>query len=125
MMNGKDTGALLTLVLKKLWKQIGQLKLEKKNAGLKPLTNIKRLTWVFSFRSWFCNKQLSVNIAVVNADKNFSLLGLDILNHSEKTISRFFKAEVIENLPTVKGAKTSKKMKHCAIWRGTERTVAT
>ena len=53
---------------------------------------------------FYNNKELNVNIAVVDADRNFGLLGRDIINNREESIERCFKAEVSEKLPTVKGA---------------------
>ena len=57
------------------------------------------------------NKQVNVNVAVVDADRNYGLLGRDILNISKDSIERCFKAEISEKLPTVKGAKASIKLK--------------
>ena len=60
---------------------------------------------------FYNNKELNVNIAAVDADVNFGLLGRDILNHSITSIDRRFKTESPEKLPTVKGAKASIKLK--------------
>ena len=57
------------------------------------------------------NKELNVNIAVVDADRNFGLLGRDIIKNSKQSIERCFKAEVSEKLSTVKGAKAFIKLK--------------
>ena len=57
------------------------------------------------------NEVLNVNIAVVDGDKNFGLLGGDIINYSKESIDRCFKGEVSEKLPIVKGAKASIKFK--------------
>ena len=40
------------------------------------------------------NKQVNVNIAVIDADRNFGLLGRDILTNSKDFFERCFKAEV-------------------------------
>ena len=59
----------------------------------------------------------------VDADRNFGLLGRDIINHSKESIDRCFKAKKSENLTTVKGAKASTKLKpdakrmFCAAWK--------
>ena len=45
---------------------------------------------------FYNNKEINVNIAVVDADRNFGLLGRDILNNSNESIERCFKAEVFE-----------------------------
>ena len=107
----KDTGASLTLISKKLWKQIGQLKLEEKNTGIETYDKHKMKYLGAFFSTVLYNKQVNVNIAVVDADRNFGLLGRDILNNCEESIERCFKAEVSEKLPTVKGAKASIKLK--------------
>ena len=60
---------------------------------------------------FYNNKELNVNIAVVDADRNFGLLGRDIINNSKESIERCCKAELSEKLPTVKGAKASIKLK--------------
>ena len=57
------------------------------------------------------NKVLNVNIALVDADRNFGLLGRDIINNSKESIDRCFKAEASEKLPTVNGANASIKLK--------------
>ena len=108
----KETGASLTLISKKLWKQIGQPKLEEKNTGIE--TNDKhKMKYLGAFFStvFYINKELNVNIAVVDADRNFGLLGRDIINNSKKSIDRCVKAEASEKLPTVKGALASVKLK--------------
>ena len=60
---------------------------------------------------FYNNKEPNVNIAVVDADRNFGLLERNIINNSKESIERCFKAEVFEKLPTVKGAKGSIKLK--------------
>ena len=60
---------------------------------------------------FYNNKEFNVNIAVVDADRNFGLLGRDIMNNSKESIERCFKAEVSEKLPAVKGAEASIKLK--------------
>ena len=108
----KDTGASLTPISKKLWKQIGQPKLEEKNTGIETYDKhkIKYLGAFFS-TVFYNNKELNVKIAVVDADRNFGLLGHDIINNSKESINQCFKAEASEKLPTVKGAKASIKLK--------------
>ena len=83
--NGKEipmmkyTGASLTLFSKKLWKLIGQQKVEEKNTGIETYDKheMKHLGAFFS-TVFYKNKELNVNIAVVDADRNFGLLGRDI-----------------------------------------------
>ena len=89
-----------------------QPKLEEKNTVIE--TNDKyKMKYIGAFFSTvlYNNKQINVNIAVVDADKNFGLLGRDILNNCKESIDRCFKAEASEKLPTVKGAKASIKLK--------------
>ena len=108
----KDTGASLTLISKQLWKQIGQPELKEKNTGIE--TNDKhkkKYLGAFFSTVLFNNKVLKVNIAVVDADRNFGIMGRDIIDHSQESIDRCFKAEVSEKLPTGKGALASIKMK--------------
>ena len=120
-MNGKEipkmkyTEASLTLISKKLWKQIEQLKFGKKNMGIETYDKhaMNHLGAVF-LPVFHKNKELNVNSAVVDADRNFGLLGRDILNHSKESIDRCFKAEVPETLPTLKGAKAFIKIKYVA-----------
>ena len=108
----KDTGASLTLISKKLWKQIGQQKLEEKNTGFETYDNHKmKYLGAFFSTVFYNNKELNVNNAVVDADRNFGLLGRDKINKSKESIERCFKAEVPEKLPTVEGAKASIKLK--------------
>ena len=74
------------------------------------------------------NQQVNVNNAIVDADRNFGLLGRDILNKCKESIERCFRAEVSEKLPTVKCAKVSSILKPDAkpmFCAGTEGTVAT
>ena len=108
----KDTGASLTLISKKPWKQIGQREIEGKNTGNETYDKHK-MKYLGAFLSTlhYNNKVLNVNFAVVDADRTFGLLGRDIINHSKESIDRCFKAEVSEKLPTVKGAKASIKLK--------------
>ena len=107
----KDTGASLTLISKKLCKQIGQPKLEKKNTGVETYDKHK-MKYLGAFFSGVLNnnKQVNVNIAVVDAERNFGLLGRDILNKCKESIDRCFKAEAPEKLPTVKSGKASIKL---------------
>ena len=107
----KDTGASLTLISKKLWKPNWQPKLEEKNTGIETYEKHK-MKYLCAFFSTvlYNNKQVNVNIAVVDADRNFGLLERDLLNNSKESLERCFKAEVSEKLPTVKGAKTSIKL---------------
>ena len=108
----EDTAASLTLISKKLWKQIWQPKLDEKNTGIE--TNDKhKMKYLGAFFStvFYNNKELNVNIAHVDADRNFGLLGRDVINNSKESVERPFKAEVSEKLPKVKGAKVSIKLK--------------
>ena len=108
----KDTGASLALISKKLWKELGQPKLEEKNTGIETYDKHKMKYLGAPFSTvLYNNKQVNVNIAVVDADRNFGLLGRDILNNCKESNERCFKAEVSETLPTVKGAKASIKLK--------------
>ena len=74
----KDTGASLTLISKTLWKQIGHPKLEEKNTGIETYDKHK-MNYLSAFFSTvlYNNKHVNVNIAVVDADRNFGLLGRD------------------------------------------------
>ena len=77
---------------------------------------------------FYNNKELNVNIAVVNADRYFGLLGRDKLGHCRESIDRCFKAEVSAKLPKMKGAKASNKVNFDAkldFFPGTESTIAT
>ena len=108
----KDTGASLTLISKKLWKQTGQPKFEEKNIGIETYDKHKmKYFGVFFSTVVYNNKQVDVNIFVVDAYRIFGLLGGDLLNNSRESIERCFKAEISEKLPTVKGAKVSIKLK--------------
>ena len=115
--NGKEiptmkvTGASLTLISKKLWKQIGQLKLEEKNTGIETYDKHKIKYLGAFFSTVLYKKQVNLNIAVVDADRNFGLLGRDKLKNSKYFFERCFKSEVSEKLPTVKCGKTSIKLK--------------
>ena len=99
----KDTGAPLTLISRELWKQTETYDMHK----------MKYLGAFFS-TVLHNNKQVNVNIVVVDADRNFGLLGRDIIKNSKESIDRCFKAEASEQLPTVKGVKASIKLKHDA-----------
>ena len=66
---------------------------------------------MLSFQRCFIITELNVNIAVDDADRNFGLMGRDILNQSKESFDRCFKAEASQKLPTVKGAKASIKLK--------------
>ena len=93
----KDTGASLTLISKKLWKQIGQPKLQEKNTGIETYDKHKmKYLGAFFSTVFYNNKELNVNIAVVDVDRNFGLLGRDIINNSKESIERCFKADVSE-----------------------------
>ena len=108
----KDTGASLTLISKKLWKQIGQSELEEKNTGIETYDKHKmKYLGAFFSTVFYYNKELNVNIAVVDADRNFGLLGRDIINNSKESIDRCFRAEASEKLPMVKCDKASIKLK--------------
>ena len=120
----KDTGASLTFTSKKLWKQIGQPKLEENNTGFETYDKHKtKYLGAFFSTVFYNNRELNVDIAVVDADRTFDLFGCDITNHSKESIDRCFKAEASEKLPTVKGAKASLELKPDA--KPTKGTVAT
>ena len=108
----KDTGASPTLISVKLWKQIGEPKLEEKNTENETYDKhkMKHLGAFFS-TVLYNNQQVNVNIAVVDLDKNFGLLGRDILNKGKQSIEQCFKAEVSEKLPTVKSVKAHIQLK--------------
>ena len=125
----KDAGASLTLISKKPWKQIGQSNIEEKNTGIETCEKHKfKYLGAFVSTVFYKNRKLHMNIAVDNADRNFGLLGRDILNHNEESFYRCFKAQVSEKLPTVKGAKASIKLKpdakamFCVAQKGTVAT---
>ena len=62
----KDTGASLTLISKKLWKQIGQPKLGEKNTGIETYDKHK-MTYLGAFVSTmlYNNKQVNVNLLLL------------------------------------------------------------
>ena len=66
---------------------------------------------MLSSQVFYNNKEFNVNIAVVDADRNFGLLGRDIINNSKESIERCFKAEASKKLPTMKSTKVSIKLK--------------
>ena len=79
---------------------------EEKNTGIETYDKHKMKYLGASFSTvLYNNKQVDVNIAVVDADRNFGLLRRDILNNSKDSIEQCFEAEVSQKLPTVKGAK--------------------
>ena len=68
----KDTGASQTRISKKLWKQIGQPKLAEKDTAIETYDKHKMKYLGASFSTVFYNnKNLNVNIPVVDADRNF------------------------------------------------------
>ena len=94
----KDTGASLTLNSAKLWKQTGQPKLEEKNTVIETYDK-HRMKYFGAFFSTvlYNNKELNVNIAVVDADRTFDLLGRDILNYSKESFDPCSKQKYPKN----------------------------
>ena len=91
---------------------MGQPKLEEKITGNERYNDLKMKCLGASFSTLFYNnKDLIVNIAVVDAYRTFDFLGSDLLNHNKESSDRCFEAEVSEKLPTVEGAKASIKLK--------------
>ena len=67
--------------IKEAVEQSGQPKLEEKNTGIKTY-DIQKMKYLGAFFSTVHsnNRQVTLNTAVVDADRNFGLLGLDIFN---------------------------------------------
>ena len=117
----EDTRASLTLISKKLWKQIGKSNLEEKNTGIETCDKQK-------MKNLDDTRELNVNLDVVDTDRKIELLRRDMINQIREPIDRCFEAEASKKLPTVKGAKASIELKPDAktnVFRVAEKTVTT